>query len=117
MNNQLELFEEVEILSEADQAKLEAMEYVARNIYRSTGGRGAVDRCMATGYTLGAFKAFDEDFHAFGFNDTKYCFARFNGKGWITKKGGYEFDVTSKQLFDVLVKLLEKLEQTDRHIM
>jgi len=100
MSNQLELFEELDVLSEEDQAKLEAMEYVAMALYRSSGHRNSIKLCLDKGNVLGAFKEFSQCYTNFGFSDGKYRFFGHLRAGQVQKVGGPEYDATSKQLFD-----------------
>jgi hypothetical protein len=102
---QLELFSDDEFSDEETQIKLKAKMYAANSIFKCSGGRGEIRRCLEIGDKNGAFKAFNECFTNFGFGHQEYSFGAYGGKGTIKAHGNFEFDVTSKELFNVLLEM------------
>ncbi|WP_404456977.1 hypothetical protein LG329_19470 (plasmid) [Virgibacillus necropolis] len=53
-----------------------------------------------------AYKEFDKAFRTYGFGVGEYSFHAVAGKGEITVDRSFSFPVTSKELFQMLLKVL-----------
>jgi|SRR5699024_803592 len=102
---QIELFNDNEIMSKKEIKRKEAKEYTANRIYRSSGERDRIKKPLQKNDFNNAFKAFDHAFKTFGFADGNYRFlSPISSKGTISNNE-VEFEVTSKELFQVLLDI------------
>lgn len=107
---QLELFSTDEFEDEETKVKNKAKKYTASSIFRSSGHRKSVRLKLEEGDFKSALKEFDECFRNYGFGHGEYSFGFYGGKGKIKVKDKFEFNVTSKELFDVLLEMYKSGE-------
>lgn len=98
---QLDFFSETEFMNDEEAQKYEAMKYTANNIYKSSGHRKLIDDALKSFDTNQAYKEFHEAFRTYGFAMGKYSFNGFFGR--ITIDYELEFEVGSRELFDILL--------------
>jgi hypothetical protein len=110
---QLELFGIDEFEDEEAKIKNNAKKYTASSIFRSSGHREFVRTHLEKGDMKSALKEFDECFRNYGFGHKEYSFGTYGGKGKIRVGNDFEFYVTSKELFDVLLGMYKSGEFDD----
>jgi hypothetical protein len=104
---QLDLFSIDEKPNEETIIKNEAMRYTALSIYHGSGHYPYIKAHLDNKDNKSAFKEFNEQFKNYGFANGKYYFREYGGKGLIKVNDCIEFNVTSKELFNILQGMYE----------
>lgn len=104
--NQLTIFDIQELTVDEDQLERDAMIYTVRSIMHSDSNRNLIKGALKAGDLATAFDWFHNSTRTYGFGGKKYNFSL----GRIRIEGNHEFKVTSRQLFNLLLELVEKGE-------
>lgn len=100
---QLELFSDIELLG-PEQAGLKAKMYTANSIKNCSSFHCLITDELDKPNKKAAFILFNEAFRNYGFLNSEYGFCGSNGKGVIKVKGHSDIHVSSKELFEIILK-------------